>query len=207
MITVVKGLYGLAGFGSGNNKTLFNIKGQRKATGEATQWDDLVGAVSGLKLTAVAGKATYSFSENVIVFNSGGDITNEADYVTWNIQKEHKVKENSVLKMHIHFEKEDTTVRTFKLWYRIQNNGGTKTTAWTELLANTENPAEVFVYVSGIQNQITRFTDIDWSAVGISSTVQFRMTRSDIEAGDVNVSFIDGHVEIDSDGSNDEYVK
>ena len=206
-MVIVKAAYNPAKFGSGQNMTTFDIKGQRKAIGAATQWDDLVGPVSGLKLNATAGKATYDYAENVIIFNSGGDITNAADYVSWNIQKEHKIKEDSVLKMHIHFEKEDALVRTFKLWFRIQANGQPKTTAWTELLANTESPAEVFPYVSGTINQITRFEDIDWSTLGISTTVQFRLTRSDAETGDINVAFIDGHVEIDSDGSNEEYIK
>ena len=206
-VTVVKASYSPARFGSWHNATVFNAKGQRKAVGEATQWDDLVGPVSGLKMSSVAGKATYNFYENAIVFNSGGDIAAAEDFVTWNIQKEHKVKEDSVLKMHIHFEKEDAVARTFKLWYRIQANGEVKATAWIELLVTTDTPDEVFPYSSGTINQITRFADIDWSAVGISTTVQFRLTRSDIEAGDVKVTFIDGHVEIDSDGSNDEYIK
>jgi len=77
----------------------------------------------------------------------------------------------------------------------------------TSLTTTTEAANEVFPYTSGTLNQIVKFPPIDWSGVGISSTVNFRLARTDSNAGDVYVTFVDGHVEIDSDGSNQEYVK
>ena len=54
----------------------------------------------------------------------------------------------------------------------------------------------------------SKLVDVDWSATGISATVQFRLTRSDAVAGVVLVTFVDGHVERDQErGSRLEYVK
>lgn len=195
------------GFGSGLNRTKFDSSGQRQAIGDATQWDDLVGDAFGKKLNSTTGKLDYNWDENALKFQSGGDIATKADRLVWNVQKMHKVKEDSELRYHIHFEKENTTAYEFTLQYRIQGNGEAKTTAWTTLTTTTESANEVFPYTSGTLNQIVKFPAIDWSAVGISSTVNFRLARTDSKTGDVLATFIDGHIEIDSDGSNQEYVK
>ena len=195
------------GFGSGNNTTTFDTKGQMQHHGEATQWDDIVGDAFGRKLNSSTGKLDYDWSENNLKFQSGGDITKSADRLVWNVQKMHKVKTDSELRYHIHFEKSDNTVRTFTLQYRIQGNGEEKTTSWTTLTTTTEPVNEVFPYSGGTLNQIVKFPPIDWSDVILSSTVNFRLARTDSESGDVHVSFVDGHVEVDSDGSNEEWVK
>ena len=194
------------GFGKGENKTKFDDNGQRRAYGKATQWDDLVGDALGRKLYSTQGKVDYNWSNNTIKFQSGGVITDQKDRLIWNVQKIHKVKENSELRYHIHYEKTNTTPYVFTLQHRVQGNGETKTDAWTTTTATTGTD-DVFPYTSGTLNQIVKFPPVDWSAVGISSTVNFRLARTDTETGDINVSFIDGHVEIDSDGSNEEYVK
>jgi hypothetical protein len=42
---------------------------------------------------------------------------------------------------------------------------------------------------------------------GISDTLQFQVTRSDANAGDIAVTFFDLHGKVDSDGSNNETSK
>ena len=195
------------GFGSATGRTTFDSDGQVKATGEATQWDDLVGDVISKKLSSTTGKLDYNWTENSMKFQSGGSISTAADRLTWNVQKMHKVKEDSQLYYHIHYEQSDATIREFTMQYRIQGNGEAKTTEWTQISAVTEENNLVFPYTSGTLNQILKFDPIDWSEVGISSTVNFRLARTDSESGDVYVSFVDGHVEIDSWGSNQEYIK
>ncbi len=195
------------GFGSGSNRTKFDSSGQRQATGDATQWDDILGAVTGVKLYDTKGKVGMNFDEGSLVFESGGDITTDADCVWFNIQKMHAIKIDSELRMHIHYTQTDTTERVFTLKYRVQPNGGAKVTTWTTITATTNTTNNVFTYTSGSLNQIVKFPAIDWSSVMISSTVQFKLARTDSESGDVEATFIDGHVEIDSDGSNQEYVK
>lgn len=195
------------GFGDGTNVTKFDASGQRQAVGDATQWDDILGAVTGVKLYDTKGKVGMDFDEGSLVFEPSGSITTDADCVWFNIQKMHAIKTDSELRMHIHYTQTDTTERVFTLKYRIQENGGAKTTSWTTITTTTNATNNVFTYTSGSLNQIVKFPAIDWSSVGISSTVQFRLARTDSETGDVEATFIDGHVEIDSDGSNQEYVK
>ena len=195
------------GFGGNDGRTRFNEKEQRKSIGGASQWDDIIGSALGSSLYSTAGKVDYDWNENALTFQSGGDISVTADRIIWNIQKLHKVKEDSMLHYHIHFDKDSSDVNEFILQYRIQENGGIKTTAWATLTATTIPSNEVFTYTSGTLNQIVQFDPIDWSNVGISSTVNFRLARTDSLVGDVLVTFIDGHIEIDSDGSNQEYVK
>lgn len=195
------------GFGVGENKTTFNDNGQRKSNAGATQWDDIVGDALGKSLYSTTGKIDYDWDENALIFQPSGNITNKADRIVWNVQKMHKVKENSELRYHIHFDKTADILNEFTLQYRIQNNGQAKNLTWTTLTTTTEVANEVFPYVSGTINQIVKFAPIDWSSVGISSTVNFRLARTDGIAGNLLVTFIDGHVEIDSDGSNQEWMK
>lgn len=45
------------------------------------------------------------------------------------------------------------------------------------------------------------------SGYGISAQIQFRLTRSDANGGTIHSTFVDGHYERDTLGSNEEYVK
>ena len=195
------------GFGQNGNRTKFDEDGQRQSVGNATQWDDLVGDIMAKKLYAVTGTIDYDWDENAMKFQKGGDITDKADRVQFNLQKMHKIKVDSELRMHIHYEQDSTNEYVFTLKYRVQGNGAAKTTTWTTITTTCNATNHVFSYTSGTINQIVKFPVIDWSEVSISSTVQFMLSRTDSITGDVYVTFIDGHTEIDSDGSNQEYVK
>lgn len=170
-------------------------------------WDDLANSLIGRRLTSNRGTVDYNYEENAIAFSANGDITNINDCVIWNLQKPHGARSDSTLNMHVHYEQVDANDREFTLWYRIQDNSQIKTTAWTEVIAST-NSNNVFDYVSGTLNQICSLSSIDWSVANLSSTVQFRMTRSDSVSGIVLVTFTDGHVAFDQDrGSRQEFVK
>lgn len=195
------------GFGQGSNKTKMNSNGEIQLEGEASAWDDIIGSITGLKLPTVVGKVDYDFEENAITFQSGGDISNANDRVIWNIQKPHKTKTNSELRYHIHYIQPDTVERTFRLQYRRQGNGETTETAWTTIDTVTTASNHVFTYTSGNFNQILKFPAINWSGDGISTVYQFRLTRIDADATPLKVWFVDGHYEIDSIGSGEEYIK
>lgn len=170
-------------------------------------WDDLANSLIGRRLASNAGTVDYNWAENSISFSANGDITDVNDCVNFNLQKPHGVKDDSTLNMHFHWEQTDSTTREFTVRYRIQSNNTAKTTAWTEVTVDT-NTGNVFTYTSGTLNQITQIADIDWSAASISSTVQFRMTRTDATAGVVDVTFVDGHVATNQErGSRSEYQK
>jgi len=173
---------------------------------ENVAWDDLANSLIGRRLYSNSGSVDYDYSENAIVFSQNGDITDDNDCVIWNLQKPHAMSDNDTMNMHIHWEQTDNTTREFTLRYRIQSNGEAKTTAWTEVIVDT-NTNNAFTYSSGTLNQITNLVHIDLSNATISATVQFRMTRSDSAGGIINTTFVDAHIPYDQLGSRQEYVK
>lgn len=195
------------GFGTGSDRTTFDQYGQMRRQGAATQFDDLEGSITGLKMNTNLGAVDFDWNENCFVFEGGGSITNANDRLIWNIQKLHKIKIDSNLHYHLHYRQPDDVVRTFTLQYRLQENGDATTTAWTTVNITTIPANHVFPYTSGEMNQILLVPAIDWSSLNISGIVNFRLTRTDSDNTDIKVLYIDGHVEIDSDGSNTEYTK
>ena len=191
---------------SGGNYTEIATDGSRTSVGDATCWDDLVGSLAARKLENTTGKIDYDWDENALKFQSGGSISTRVDRLIFNYQKPHGAKESSELRLHIHFEQTSTNKIVFTTQYRIQENLGTKTTAWTTVTANSDDDC-VGTYTSGTINQIMKLVAVDWSAVGISSTVEFRLARTDSTTGDILGTFVDAHVEYDCDGSKQEYVK
>lgn len=194
------------GFGSGLDKTKFDASGQMKAENSATMWDDISSSVLGLRLYSAAGSVGYDYLENTIVFSPGGSINNVNDRIVLNLQIPHAAKVDSELRLHVHWEQPDAAVREFTVQYRLQDNGAAKTTAWTTVTGSSATNS-IFPYVSGTLNQITEIVAVDLTGVGISSTVQFRLTRTDSETGDIAATFIDAHYEVDTLGSSEEYIK
>jgi len=190
----------------GGNYTEVEADGTTQAKGDATCWDDVVISLIGRRLYTNQGTVDYNYSENAIVFSDGGDIDDDNDCVIWNLQLPHAAKIDSSCYPHIHFEQTSSDNVEFTVRYRIQDNGATKTTAWTTLTADVANDS-VFEYTSGTLNQIMQLAAINLTGCAISSTIQFRMTRTDSEGGTVNVTFTDTHFEFDMLGSRQQYVK
>ena len=199
-------LLGSIRFGSQDSYTGFDEDGTMQAYGDATCWDDIVGSLVASQLNSVAGKLDYNWAENSITMNPSGDPANQADRLIFNFQVPHAAK-LSEMRLHIHWEQTNTTVRTFRVDYRLQNNGAAKTTAWTTVIRSTGGSYDKFTYTSGTLNQITRLVEVDLSSAMLSTTVQFRLTRTDSNAGDVEATFVDAHVERDTLGSRTEYTK
>ena len=186
------------------------IEGDPVTTHDA--WDDLAAQLLGKRLSSSVGTADYDYGENAVKFGQGGDITDDKDVVGWNNQKPHGVCADCVFKLHIHWEQDFDGVLspTWTYQYRVQDNGGMKTTAWTTVSVTSAAGNEVFdrpTATGEVVNQITMLGDIDTSASPLSSTVQFRLTRSDSTTGDVLATFVDSHVNYDQRGSRQEYVK
>ena len=194
------------GFGSGANRSKFEEDGTLKFEGDATVWDDVVGSLIGKNLSDNTGSVDYNWVENTITFAPNGDIDTSADLVNFNVQIPHGTKLNSIADLHLHWEQIDDVPREFTVRHRIQNNGQAKTIAWTESIVSTATDAK-FAYSTGILNQISDLVDIDLNGIGISSVIQFQVTRTDAIAGDIEVTFMDVHVEKDTIGSRLEYVK
>jgi len=193
--------------GTGDNYTETQDDGSIIRYGNATTWDDLVGSLISRRLTSVSGRLDYDFDENAIVMQNNGDPTNNADRLIFNYQKPHKAKQNSEFRLHIHWEQDTTNKIEWQIDYRIQINNELKTTAWTTTTANSDDN-NVFTYPgTGTFIQITNLAVIDLSAASLSSTIQFRLTRTDTTTGNILAVFVDAHYEIDSDGSRQEFIK
>lgn len=194
------------GFGSGTNRTKFNEDGSMVFEGDATVWDDVIGSLIAKKLTAVTGKVDYNWDEITITFEPNGDIDTEADVLFFNVQIPHAQRVNSPLDLHIHWEQDSAVDRDLEIHYRIQHNGQLKTTTWTEATVSLLDDTK-FTYTSGTLNQISDLIHIPSTGIGISAVVQFKIARTDNNAGDLEATFIDIHVEKDTIGSRSEYVK
>jgi len=196
------------GFGTGANRIKFEADGSLVMEGDATQWDDVVGPILGSNLSANAGTADYDWDENCVAFSASGDIADDGDRISMNVQIPHRTKTGSTACLHCHYEQTeaDTTPRTFTGRYRLQSNGAAKTTSWTDFVISTAD-GNALSYTSGTLNQICELADVDLTGAGISSTLQIQLTRSDAESGVVNMTFCDIHVEMDTLGSRSEYTK
>jgi len=196
------------GFGDGTNVTKFEADGTMAIEGNGTTWDDVAGTINGANLSSTAGTADFDWAESCVVFEPSGDITDDGDRIMMNVQIPHATKADSSAELHVHYEQTEaaTTPRTFTGKYRLQSNGAAKTTSWTDFSVDTDD-GNVLSYTSGTLNQICELASVDLTGAGISSTLQVWLTRSDAESGDVNVTFLDIHVETDTLGSRSEYSK
>lgn len=171
-----------------------------------TFWDDIANSLIGRQLASAAGKVGYDWDENTLVMSPGGDINVANDRINFNIQLSHKTKPATKLLLHTHWRQTAATPVEFTVQYRIQNHGATTTTDWQTVVVDAVADG-AFPYVSGSLNQATGLVDIDLTGAGLSAVVQIRMVRSDAEAGDIHVLFIDAHYEIDTPGSREPYQK
>jgi len=189
------------------NYTNISETGEMRSYGTATMWDDITVSLIAQNLESNTGTVDYNFAENTIIMQRNGNITNASDRLIFNFQKPHAAKPNSEMRLHIHWEQPSAVNFVWTIQYRIQNNNAPKTTAWQTVTAQS-NTDSVYTYPgTGVFNQITRLVAVDLSAVGISSTVQFRVCRTDANAVDINATFIDAHIEYDSNGSETDYGK
>ena len=194
----------------------FEIRDNGHYRTSGNSWKDMIMDLFGKRLFEIAGKVDYNYDENVIIFQASGDITNANDRVGGNqeINHEMKVGDNITFKPHLHWWQQVTSntvvAHTWTCRYRLQRNGAAKTTSWTTITANSgaggDDIYDFTAQADGLYNQLTRFDDITVTC-GVSDTLQFQITRSDANAGDIAVYFFDLHGQVDSDGSDSEISK
>jgi len=192
---------------SGGNYTEFSETGDMRHRGDATIWDDLTGSLTGRRLTSTSGTVDYNYEDNSITMQPGGDISDSNDRLIFNFQKPHGAKPDSEMRLHIHWKQADAAEKIFTVQYRIQDNSQVVATEWTTATSST-SVNNVFTYPgTGSINQITRLVNVDLSGHSISSTIEFRLARTDSNSGNVEAVFVDAHIEYDSRGSETEYSK
>ncbi|MBW2596375.1 MAG: hypothetical protein JRC93_10450 [Deltaproteobacteria bacterium] len=79
--------------------------GTPRLRGTGIVWRDMIMNLFGSKLESEAGKVTYDYDDNIIVFASGGSISTSADRVGGNqeINHEFKVGDSLTFKPHLHW--------------------------------------------------------------------------------------------------------
>lgn len=179
--------------------TLVNI-------GAGSTWDDLVNSLVGRRLFSNTGTIDYDYYENAIKMQPNGNISSTSDRVIFDLQYPHAAVVDGAMNLHVHWFQETSNKIEFTVQYRIQKNNQPKTTAWTQVISNSDDDS-AFTYTSGTLNQITNLASVDMTGAGISATVQFRFTRTDSTSGNILATFVDAHIERDMIGSREEFVK
>ncbi|MBV5342722.1 hypothetical protein JZU68_03595, partial [bacterium] len=156
-------------------------------------WEDLQGSLVGKNLNAVPGTVHQNYTNNSLTFNPSGNVLLDTDVVNFNFQYPHGAQPDGEMRVHIHWEQPNATQRIWTMQYRIQKNGQAKTTLWTTIQADSLTQSK-FAYISGTLNQITSFNPISLLSAGLSAVVEFRLTRSDANAGNIEATFVDAHV-------------
>lgn len=188
----------------------FEVDGTYKANGAATVYSDLQGSALDLKTVGV--RITTSPANNSIAFSTLASLT---DYAYGNYQLQHSWKMGSSVFPHIHWEQAQNTVPNFLIQYRWQAQLQAKTTAWTNYLL----PGLATAYPGGTLNQISYGPAlVPPVGASLSDILELRVVRDTANASglfagpdpytaDVEVVFIDIHIEEDTLGSRSEYTK
>lgn len=185
------------------NYAEINNAGEIKFYGESTQWTDFTLSATRVRQGAL-NKPDFDYTNLGLLFPQ-----NDTDEKTYAImQMSHQKKLNTAIKFHIHYIQTGTTKPTYKVDYRFYNNGDTVPGSWTTLSTADGNKG-VFNYSSGSILQIATFPEIPAPVnEGVSANLEIIVYRDDNDVtGDVLTKYFDFHYQIDSFGSNEEYIK
>jgi hypothetical protein len=205
---------GTAVLGTPPNYTAFEDDGTMAAYGEATCYRDMLQSVTAAQLTSPAGDFQQNVAEASVTAKASARYP--TDYLTTNWQINHDWMLGTAVHPHIHWWQTSVNMPNWLLAYRWQIQGGAKVTGWTELIWTTNRAT----WTAGTLNQITGFGAIVAPAGygQVSDIVQIRLYRDvtnvstkfdgvetdPIDQGIVN---LDGHIQVDTLGSRQEYVK
>ena len=175
-----------------------------------TSWDDLKFPATALRLDVAATRYSFDSTELGIRFDTNARYTEEQ--LSMIAQMPHHWKEGSTLKPHFHWIQEQAEFPNVLFAYRAYNNGDTPG-AYTFV----EPDNHVFTYVAADICQISGFPDIDMTGMTLSSIIDMKfwvdtantstLITSGSQALGMLLKEIDIHYEIDSLGSNQEFVK
>jgi hypothetical protein len=113
----------------------------------------------------------------------------------------------TVLRPHVHYVQDETSIPVFELQYRFYRNGTTVPSFTT--IDTSSGAGAVFTYATGSILQIVRFPWIEFEGGGPSTwyDMLFYRQTGDGVTGDVLVKGFDWHAQFDAIGSRKEYVK
>ncbi len=201
---------GNARFGSTSSSSMFDSTGHQTMTGSARPWRDERNDAINIKVQGTG--AAVNTTELTVDFPTTTDLN---DYLYLNIQLNHDRDNTAIISPHIHWFQNQNAVPNWLVQYRWQVNGAAKQANWSSSACTTS----AFTYSSGTIHQICDTADITPPTNStISDIVQFKIfrdndndstvfTSSDLYTGSVAMLAFDVHVQINSLGSTDEYVK
>jgi len=190
--------------GAGSNYTSFDGSGTWTLVGAATVFDDMSAPLTPDKQGSNS-KPDYDFTNLGLLFPQD-DATEQVHLI---IQFSHSKKLNTSISPHIHFIQDEASLPTFVYNYRWYSNGGHVPSNWGTG-TTADGSKGVFAYTSGSMLQIGSFPDVTppMENEGVSSNFEMILWRNDDDVtGDVLAKYIDIHYEVDTAGSNSEYVK
>lgn len=199
-------------FGDETNNTSFDSAGHQTMNGTATVFKD--------ELQSLLLQLKKNPSDNLVLNVDEGtleykDSATTSDYAVMNVQINHDWKIGSDVFPHLHWFQSQAGVPNWLIQYRWQINGGAKTTSWTNYPLDTQ----AFTYSSDTIMQISYNSGLTPpEGAGLSDILQIRLIRdsnngsteftgNDPVAGNVSTVNLDVHYEINSIGSDEEYVK
>lgn len=201
-------------FGTISDYTVFETDGTMEANGAAACWRDELQSVIGAAITSPSADFQVNIPESSVTAEASARYP--TDYLTTNWQINHDWELGSVIAPHTHWWQTTTNMPNWVLGYRWQKQGDIKTTSWTHIPWDANRAT----WTAGTLNQITGFPDIT-PPVGygqVSDIVQVRLYRdvtnvSTLFAGaetspvDQDIVNLDVHIQVNTLGSRQEYVK
>lgn len=190
-------------FGSGSDKSVFEIDGTLKFEGDATVWEDLRFPATNLKVNPVTSLPDFDYTEIGYLFDAG---STETLYII--AQMPHSWKIGSSIYPHVHWMPTNTNTgdvlwRFEYKWVNIGDNG-----------AGAFTPVDVLDTASGVayDHQLASFGAISGTGKTLSSIISIKISRiggdgDDTYNADALLKEIDIHYEIDTIGSREEYTK
>lgn len=203
--------------------TLFGVKdaylgissrGHVSLVGEATVWDEVSQSFAGKRILESAGRVDYNFIDLTVDFSATARYPEEPVGIV--LQTLHARKEGSDIRPHIHWMQDSDVTPNILVEYRFCNNGGVPTAWVLKALTATDN---MFPYVAGAQ-QITEFNlpEGHGLTLALSGTFECKIYRdslntsglfagADTYSGVWKAKYYDMHIQMDSLGSREEFVK
>jgi hypothetical protein len=168
--------------------------------GEATAFDDLVvPLVTGKQ--GVIDKPAWDATNLGYLFPQN----DPTQFLYFNVQLPHRWALGSTIHPHVHWHQALNLTPVFKIDYKWFNIGDAVPAGWQTYAMD----ALVKVYSAGNMHQISHnAAGIAGDGFGLSSMLQIKLYRDDdVYTGNALATSFDIHIEIDSFGSNTEYVK
>jgi len=164
------------------------------------RWDDLSVGATATKIGA-NNKPDFDYTNIGLLFPQNDPL--EKVYMTF--QMSHKKKLGTPIRLHVHFVQTSAAKPVFRADIRFYNNGGQV----VSFASIDTNGSTAFPWTTGSLLNIIMFPDVAAPAgETLSANFDVILYRTDnAVAGDVLVKYVDAHYQIDTDGSQTEYVK